>query len=78
MKSKFQLPDWLYEILKWFCVVAAHAIVTYLSTLAKAWNWDIPIDAICITISATATLIGILIGLSTISYNKNKDAGDTP
>ena len=67
---KIQLPDWLYDIFKWICIVVSPAAVTLLKILTEAWHWQIPVDAICVTITAITTFIGIILGISTISYNK--------
>lgn len=65
-----KLPDKLFDILKWLCIVVSPAAVTLLKILTEAWHWDIPIEAICVTITAITTFIGIILGISTISYNK--------
>ena len=65
-----KLPDKLFDILKWLCIVVSPATVTLLKILTEAWHWDIPIEAICVTITAITTFVGIILGISTISYNK--------
>ena len=69
------LPGWLYDTLKWLCIIVAPAAVTLLTVLTDAWHWDIPIDAICKTITAVAAFIGVILGFSAIQYKKsNADA----
>ena len=68
-----KLNDKIYNVLKWVVLIALPAISVFITTLQKAWGWDIPIEAITITINAVALLIGTLIGISTYSYNKTKE-----
>ena len=68
-----KMPDKLYEILKWILLIVVPAFEVCLNALASAWQWDIPLDAINITISAIATFIGVCIGISTHNYYKAED-----
>ena len=65
-----KLPDKVYEILKWILVIVIPAFLTLFSALQAAWGWDIPIDAIVITITAIETFLGIIFGISTYNYRK--------
>ena len=65
-----KLPDRVYDILKWILLIVVPAFEVCLNALASAWGWDIPLDAINITISACATFIGVCIGISTANYNR--------
>lgn len=69
-----KLPDSIYTILKWLCLIALPALAVFYFTLSKIWG--LPYGAeIPATINAIAVLIGALIGISQINYNKeNKDA----
>ena len=70
-----KLPDKVYNWLKWLCLIALPALATFYGVIGKVW--DLPHTAeIVTTITAVATLIGALIGVSTISYNKEK-GGDS-
>lgn len=77
MEKKSFIPDWLYNILKWFCMIASPAICTFIVTLANLWKWDIPTEAIVGTIAALTALIGALIGISSVQYSKTKDESET-
>ena len=68
---KLQLPNKVYDALKWVLLIAVPAFISFFTTLTKVWNWDIPLEAIIATISAFATLIGALIGISSINYKKH-------
>lgn len=65
------IPDKIYNILKYVCLVAVPAIITFITTIFALYH--IPnVEIVVGTISAVATLIGGLIGLSTKAYNKKK------
>lgn len=60
-----------YDVLKWLALLALPAIADFIKFLFPTWN--IPYgDPIAETIRQIALLIGILIGLSQISYEKAK------
>ena len=64
-----KMPDKLYDILKWVCLIALPALAVLYFTLAKIWG--LPYGAeITATINAVALFIGALIGVSQISINK--------
>ena len=65
-----QLPSKIYDILKWTCLIGMPAVATLLTTLNSLWGWGLPIEAIVGTITAVDTFIGILLGVSTMNYNK--------
>jgi hypothetical protein len=69
-----KLPDKVYNILKWLCLIALPACSVLYFALAKIWN--LPFESeIPATINAIAVFIGSLIGISQLSINKeNKDA----
>lgn len=65
------LSDKAYDILKWLAILALPAIADFIKFLFPTWG--IPYgDPIAETIRQAALLIGILIGVSTIQYNKAK------
>lgn len=68
-----RLPDKVYQILKWICLICLPALAVFYFTLSKIWG--LPYGAeIPATINAVAVLIGALIGISQISYNKENNA----
>lgn len=72
-----KIPDVLYNWLKWIALIALPALATFLSLVLGALNVDpTTVNTIVIIINATAGLIGALIGVSTIAYNKDKKAGE--
>lgn len=63
------ISDKLYTILKWLCLIFAPALVTLVATIFALYHID-GAEIVCGTISAIATFIGALIGVSTKAYNK--------
>lgn len=66
------LNDKLYNILKWIALICLPAVSVLIGALGQIWQWP-DAEKITLTISCVATFIGALIGVSTISYNKNKE-----
>lgn len=67
-----KIPDKVYDVLKWILMIVVPAFITMFSFLAKAWAWQIPVEAIVGTISAIATFVGVCVGISTYNYNKSQ------
>lgn len=72
-----KLPDSVYNWLKWIALIAIPAFVTFLSIVLSALSVDPnTINIICTILTATAGLIGTLIGVSTSAYKKEKEETD--
>lgn len=68
-----KLPNNVYDILKWVCIIFLPALSTAYSALAGIW--DLPFaEQIPATLTVIALFIGALIGVSSAQYNKG--AGD--
>lgn len=68
------IPDKIYNLLKWVALIAIPAVTTFLSVVLGVCEVDPKTINIIVTImTATATLIGSLIGVSTKAYNKEAD-----
>ena len=67
------LSDKVYEIFKWLAVLALPAVADFIKFLFPTWGLPYG-DPIAETIRQLALLLGILIGISTIQYNKNVSA----
>ena len=63
------IPDKLYTILKWCCLILLPAVNVLFGSLSAIWNWPPYAEQIMLTISAVSTFIGALIGVSTARYN---------
>lgn len=60
----------VYDVLKWIVIVVSPAVCTLIVTLNSLWGWDLPVEAITGTISAVTAFVGVLIGISSINYNR--------
>jgi len=66
-----KISNKLYDILKWIALIMLPASAVLYGVLAKTWGLPYG-DEIVGTINAVATFIGVLIGVSTLSYNKDQ------
>lgn len=64
-----QIPDKVYDILKWVALIVLPAIATLYGVLASIWGLPYG-DQIVATITAIDTFMGALLGVSTYKYNK--------
>ena len=65
-----KISNKLYDVLKWVCLTCLPLISSFIFGLGELLDFDSHI--ICGVIALTATLIGGLIGVSTMTYNKEK------
>lgn len=66
-----KLPNKVYDVLKWVALICLPALATFWGVISKVWG--LPYGAeIVTTITALSTLIGALIGVSTISHRKEE------
>lgn len=62
----------LYDILKWIAQIFLPAIATLYFAIAGIWGLPYG-EEIVGTITAIDTFFGVLLGISTYNYNKNKE-----
>lgn len=67
-----KLSNKLYDTLKWLCIVVSPAVCTLLVTLNSLWEWNLPIEAITGTITGVTTFVGVIIGISSITYKEKE------
>lgn len=67
-----RIPDQLYDVLKWVCMICIPALTTAYVGLAAVWGWPYA-EEIAKTSAVVCTLIGALLGISTAEYNKEKN-----
>lgn len=67
---KLQLPDSVYNILKWITMIVLPALATAYVGLSAIWGWPYA-DEIAKTTAVICTLLGALLGISTAQYNKD-------
>lgn len=64
-----------YDVLKKIALVVLPALATLVITIFEIWN--IPYgEQIGATITAIDTTLGIILGVSTYNYNKNKESNN--
>ena len=61
----------VYDILKWIAQIFLPALGTLYFALAGIWDFPYA-EAIVGTITAVDTFLGIILGISTIQYNKKE------
>jgi len=64
-----KLSDKVYDVLKWLCLIAMPAAAYGYSALAKVWSLPYATE-VPETINIIAFVVGVLIGVSTLNYNK--------
>lgn len=68
-----KLNDKVYDILKWIAIVCLPALSTFIVVIGKIWGWGDVALMFAQTVTAIATLLGALLGISTIQYNKGSE-----
>ena len=66
------LDNKIYDVLKWIALIALPALATLISVVLPLWNVvdEGTTNAIVGTITALATFLGALLGVSTMKYRK--------
>lgn len=67
-----KIPDKMYEALKWICLILLPALAFGYGQLSEIWGLPLA-DQIPRTINLVATVIGILIGVSTYNYKQENN-----
>lgn len=68
----------LYDVLKWTALIFLPALGTLYFALAGIWGFPYA-EQVVGTITAVDTFIGVVIGISTVNYNKTLEpAEDSP
>ena len=65
--------DKVYDVLKWVAIVCLPALSTFVVVLGRIWQWGDIAVAVSQTITAVAVLLGALLGVSAIQYNKGNE-----
>ena len=68
-----KLPNKVYDVLKWVVVIVIPALTTAYVGLAMIWGFPYA-DKIAKTSAVVCTLLGAILGISTIEYNKEEKA----
>ena len=70
-----KIPGWLYELLKWLCVIFLPALSTTYSALAGIWGLPYA-EQIPATITAISLFLGAIIGVSSVAYSRIQSGGE--
>lgn len=66
-----QLPDKVYDVLKWIVCICIPALTTAFVGLDKIFGWGYA-EVVAQISAIVCTLIGALVGISTAQYNKSQ------
>lgn len=69
METKTILSDRAFDVLKWAAIIVLPALATFVKMLFPVWNLPL-CEEISSTIVAVDFLLGALLGVSTVQYNK--------
>lgn len=64
------IPSKLYDALKWVAMVLLPALATFYFVMAGIWNLPYAGEVVA-TITATDTLLGAILGISSATYKKS-------
>lgn len=67
-----KLPDKIYNVLKWLVCIVIPALTTAYVGLAAVWGFPFP-EEIAKTSAIVCTLLGALLGISSVEYYKDKE-----
>lgn len=70
-----QLPDRVYDIVKWIALIVLPAFGAFYATIGAAWGLPY-VEPIKTTVLALGVFIGACIGVSTHYYYDDKGDGD--
>ena len=62
----------VYDSLKWIALILLPALGTLYFALAGIWNFPYAEEVVG-TITAVDTFLGVLLGISSVNYNKTKE-----
>lgn len=66
-----KFPNNVYDVLKWVVMLFLPALATLVVAIGKIWGWDLA-PQISETIVAINAAIAMMLGISTINYNKGQ------
>lgn len=70
-----KLSNKVYDVLKWIAMYLLPALGTLYFALAGIWNFPYG-EQVVGTITAVDTFLGVLLGISTAQYQKDKNTID--
>lgn len=69
---QIKLNDNVYNVMKWVALIALPAIATLYSSVATIWGLPF-VEEVPATVTAVDLFLGALLGLSSLSYDKETD-----
>ena len=70
-----KLPDKVYNVLKWITCIVLPALGTLYFALSGFWGFPYA-EQIVGTIAAVTTFLGVILGISTATYNKRNGGAE--
>lgn len=67
-----QLPDKVYNVLKWIVIVFLPALSTFLGLILQTFNVA-HTDIVLTILAGFITFLGTILGISSVQYNKNSN-----
>lgn len=67
-----KMSNKVYDVLKWLALVALDAVGYFYQEIAQVWSLPFG-DEVLKTCVAVSILIGALIGVSSVKYNKDNE-----
>ena len=67
-----KITNKVYDVLKWIVVIVIPAIITLYSTLGSIWSFPL-VQEITATLAAIDVFLGVVMKISSASYNKELD-----
>lgn len=67
----FQMPNHLYDILKWLVIIVLPSFGTLYSGLSDVWNFPLAPQVVT-TINTVCTFLGAVLCISSIEYKKGE------
>lgn len=64
-----QLPDKIYDIMKWLVMCVIPALTTLYCVIDKTFGWGYA-EIVATISAAVCTCLGTILGISTAQYNK--------
>lgn len=71
-----QLPDKVYDILKWIAMVFLPAATTLVGVILNCFNIECT-DIVLTIMTAVTTFMGAVLGISNAQYNKSLNSGES-
>ena len=65
----------VYDVLKYIALIALPAITTFYGVLSSTWGWNYT-EEILTTLTAFDAMLGTLLKLSTIKYNRENEKNE--